>query len=56
MLFVAGTADKITPVAEVETLRALALTASELVAVPGATHETVTYIFAELAPPVLTWL
>jgi hypothetical protein len=24
--------------------------------VPGATHETVTYFFAELAPPVLTWL
>ena len=54
--FVAGTADKITPVADVETLRALASPASELVVVPGATHETVTYFFADLAPPVLTWL
>jgi pimeloyl-ACP methyl ester carboxylesterase len=56
VLFVAGTADKITPVADVETLRALSLPGSELVVVPGATHETVTYFFAELAPPVLTWL
>jgi len=24
--------------------------------VPDATHEAVTYFFAELVPPVLTWL
>jgi len=55
-LFVAGTGDKITPVADVETLRDLAAPASEIVVVPGATHETVTYYFSELAPPVLAWL
>ena len=29
---------------------------SELIVVPDATHEAVTYFFADLVPPVLTWL
>ena len=55
-LFVAGAEDKITPVADVEQLHALAASGSELVVVPDATHESVTYFFADLAPPVLAWL
>jgi pimeloyl-ACP methyl ester carboxylesterase len=55
-LFVAAAEDKITPVADVEQLRALATPGSELIVVPTATHETVTYFFADLVPPVLTWL
>lgn len=55
-LFVAGAEDKITPVADVEQLRALATPGSELVVVPDATHESVTYFFADLVPPVLNWL
>jgi pimeloyl-ACP methyl ester carboxylesterase len=55
-LFVAGVEDKITPVTDVEQLRALASPGSELIVVPGATHEAVTYFFADLVPPVLTWL
>jgi pimeloyl-ACP methyl ester carboxylesterase len=55
-LFVAGAEDKITPVADVERLHALAASGSELIVVPDATHEAVTYFFADLVPPVLTWL
>jgi pimeloyl-ACP methyl ester carboxylesterase len=55
-LFVAGAEDKITPVTDVEQLRALAAPGSELVVVPDATHEAVTYFFADLVRPVLTWL
>ena len=55
-LFVAGTEDEITPEADVKQLCALANPASELVVVPGATHETVTYYFTDLVPPVLAWL
>jgi pimeloyl-ACP methyl ester carboxylesterase len=55
-LFVAAAEDKITPVADVEQLRALAASGSELVVVPDATHEAVTYFFADLVPPVLAWL
>ena len=55
-LFVAGAEDKITPATDVEQLRALASPGSELIVVPDATHEAVTYFFAELVPPVLTWL
>ena len=55
-LFVAGAEDKITPVADVEQLRALAAPGSELIVVPDATHESVTYFFADLVPPVLNWL
>ena len=55
-LFVAAAEDKITPVADVEYLRALAASGSELIVVPDATHETVTYFFVDLVPPVLAWL
>ena len=55
-LFVAGAEDKITPVTDVEQLHALAAPGSELIVVPDATHEAVTYFFADLVPPVLTWL
>ena len=55
-LFVAGVEDEITPVADVEQLRALAAPGSELIVVPEATHEAATYFFADLVPPVLTWL
>ncbi|MGA2029051.1 MAG: alpha/beta fold hydrolase [Verrucomicrobiota bacterium] len=55
-LFVAGGEDKITPVKDVEQLRALALPESEIIVVPDATHEALTYYFAALAPSVLTWL
>jgi pimeloyl-ACP methyl ester carboxylesterase len=55
-LFVAAAEDDITPVPDVEQLRALAAPGSKLVVVPGATHEAVTYFFPELVPPVLDWL
>lgn len=55
-LFVAGGKDKIMPEADVEQLRNLAAPGSELIVVPDATHETVTYYLAELSPPVLAWL
>lgn len=55
-LFVAGTEDKITPVADVKQLRTLAAAGSELIVVPEATHESVTYFFGDLVPPVLAWL
>jgi len=55
-LFVAGGKDKIMPEADVEQLRNLAAPGSELIVVPDATHETVTYYLADLTPPVLAWL
>ena len=55
-LFVAGTEDKITPVADVEQLHALAAPGSKLIVVPEATHEAITYFFTALIPPVLEWL
>jgi pimeloyl-ACP methyl ester carboxylesterase len=55
-LFVADTGDKIVPATDVQHLRALAATGSELIVVPDATHETVTYYMADLTPPVLNWL
>ena len=55
-LFVAGAEDKITPPADVEQLFSLAAQGSELIVVPDATHEAVTYFFADLVPPVLAWL
>jgi PhoPQ-activated pathogenicity-related protein len=54
-LFVAGTADDVMPIADVRALFEQALPGSKLVLVPGATHETVTYHFSELLPPVLAW-
>ena len=55
-LLVAGAEDTITPATDVEQLRALAAPGSELVVVADATHESVTYFFADLVPPVLAWL
>ena len=49
----AGGEDRITPVKEVESLRSLASPRSELIVVPDATHEALTYYFSELAPAVL---
>ena len=55
-LFVAADGDKIAPLSEVQQLQDLALPGSKLIVVPGSTHETVTYEFTDLAPPVLKWL
>lgn len=55
-LFVAGGEDKIAPVNEVKQLCAMALPDSKLIVVPNATHESLTYYFSDLAPPVLAWL
>jgi len=55
-LFIAGADDHIAPVAEVRKLRALAAPDSQLVIVPAATHEALSYYFNDLLPPVLAWL
>jgi pimeloyl-ACP methyl ester carboxylesterase len=53
-LFVVGANDTIAPTVDVKKLYAAAATGSELVIVPEATHEAVTYYFNELVPSVLT--
>lgn len=53
-LFVAGGDDEVIPIADVRRLENLA-PGSELVIVPNATHEAVTYFFDELVAPVLDW-
>jgi len=55
-LFVAGAADKIMPLADVQRLDQLSGPGSELIVEPNATHEAVTYFFNDLAPPVVAWL
>ncbi|MDB6068166.1 MAG: alpha/beta hydrolase [Pedosphaera sp.] len=55
-LFVAGAEDKVMPLGDVERLSALAAPGSEIVVVPKATHEAVTYFFDVIVPPVLAWL
>src|SRR5688572_311463 len=55
-LFVAGGADKISPESEVRKLYAQAQPGSELVVVPEASHEAVTYYFNGLVTSVLAWL
>jgi pimeloyl-ACP methyl ester carboxylesterase len=55
-LFVAGAEDRIAPVTDVEQLDALASPGSKFIVVPDATHESLTYFFADVAPPVLAWL
>jgi pimeloyl-ACP methyl ester carboxylesterase len=55
-LFIAGEDDKISPPSEVEKVRALASPGSELIIVPNATHEALTYYFNDLVPAVLPWL
>lgn len=55
-LFVSATGDTVIPPADMRNLFKEALPGSELITVPDATHETVTYRFNELIPPVLDWL
>jgi alpha-beta hydrolase superfamily lysophospholipase len=55
-LFVAGGEDTIAPVADVAALERLAAPGSRLLVVPHATHEALTYYFADLTAPVLAWL
>ena len=55
-LFAVGAEDTITPEADVRKLYQEAAAGSELVVVPEATHEAVTYYFKGLVPPVLAWL
>jgi len=55
-LFAVGSEDKITPLADVRKVYREAAPGSELVEVPEATHEAVTYFFKDLVPPVLEWL
>lgn len=55
-LFIAGAADKVSPPDEVRKLSLLAAPGSVLVVVPGATHESLTYFFKDLAPPIISWL
>jgi pimeloyl-ACP methyl ester carboxylesterase len=55
-LFFAGSGDKVAPVADVRQLYALAAPGSQLIVVPGATHESLTYFFGDLAPPIVAWL
>jgi pimeloyl-ACP methyl ester carboxylesterase len=55
VLFIAGAEDDVAPVAEVRKLYELAAD-SEMVVVPEATHEAVTYFLDDLVPPILKWL
>ncbi len=55
-LFVAAGEDRISTVADVNRLYALASPGSKMIVVPTATHEAVTYFFDELIPPVMDWL
>ncbi len=55
-LFVAGANDRVVPVADVRRLFGKAAPGSELLVVPEATHEAVTYYFDDLVPPLLAWL
>ena len=55
-LFVAGAEDTIAPAEDVAALRQLASPGSELVFVPEATHEALTYYFDDLTGPILEWL
>ena len=54
-LFIAGADDDVAPPADVKALCALA-PGSELVVVPGATHEAVTYFFDQIGDTVSQWL
>lgn len=55
-LFIAGSEDKIAPVAEVKEVEALAAPGSKFIVVPDATHEALTYYFRDLLPVVMPWL
>jgi len=55
-LFITGAEDDVIPPADVRKLFANALPGSQMIVVPGATHETLPYQFSELTPTVLAWL
>jgi pimeloyl-ACP methyl ester carboxylesterase len=55
-LFIAGSDDKVTSLADMGKLYRLAAPESKLIVVPRATHEAVTYFFDELAGPVTAWI
>jgi pimeloyl-ACP methyl ester carboxylesterase len=55
-LFLASADDKVTPLTDIQKLKSLAAPGSELVVVPRASHEALTYFFDDLAPPILSWL
>ncbi len=56
-LIIAGSEDYIAPPSEVEKVYKLAAPGSELIVVPDATHEALTYYFKDLFEPVvLPWL
>ena len=56
VLFIAGESDRIVPLADIQKLRDLAADGSQLVILPGATHEALPYFLEELVPSVLGWL
>ena len=55
-LFIAGGEDRIAPPADVAALQRLGAPGSQLIVVPHATHEALTYYFDDLTRPVLAWL
>ena len=55
-LLIAGANDRITPVDDVRDLQELLGPHSELVIVPGATHESLPFCVAETSTAVVTWL
>jgi pimeloyl-ACP methyl ester carboxylesterase len=55
-LFIAASDDHIIPLEQVRNLEALAKPGSELLVEPDSMHETVTYFFDDLVPPVVMWL
>jgi pimeloyl-ACP methyl ester carboxylesterase len=55
-LFIAGDEDTIAPVAGVRALELMAGSKSQFIVVPHATHEALTYYFADLIEPVTAWL
>jgi pimeloyl-ACP methyl ester carboxylesterase len=55
-LFIASSGDKVTSVADIKKLEALASPGSQLVLVPDVSHEALTYLFDNLAPPTISWL
>ena len=54
-LFIAGEADEVVPLAELQELSALGASGSRLLVVPQATHEALPFCFKQLVPSVLDW-
>jgi pimeloyl-ACP methyl ester carboxylesterase len=55
-LFIAGEADAVVPLSELQELSARGARGSRLVVVPQVTHEALPYCFDQLLPSVLDWL